>query len=246
MATTSPSPNTKLPPYLPFATFQAAIQSLRVHGVPDKLDRTAWDSRSGADRLLIIAAFKFFGLMDEQENPQPILRKLTSVAENSEQEKVILKQLIEYSYSEVFKYNLATATIAMLKKAIESMGVTSSTRDRSVRFFIKAAHHCEIALSGRLTKGLRSRSESDTSKTVDEGEESNPTATRTKRRKKTLNADGERMDTPPPSGMAVRTVPLRNGGQLTLSGTFNAFDLDGEDRKLVYDIIDLMKAYETK
>jgi hypothetical protein len=246
MATTSLVPNTKLPPYLPFATFQAAIQSLRVHGVPDKLDRTAWDSRSGADRLLIIAALKFFGLMDEQENPQPILRKLTSVPENSEQEKVILKQLIEYSYSDVFKYNLATATIAMLKQAIEGMGVTSSTRDRSVRFFIKAAHHCGIALSGRLTKGLRSRSESDSSKTADEGEESNPAIPRAKRRRKTLNANGDRMENPPPSGMAVRTVPLRNGGELTLSGTFNPFDLDGEDRKLVYDIIDLMKAYETK
>jgi hypothetical protein len=54
------------------------------------------------------------------------------------------------------------------------------------------------------------------------------------------------VENPSTPGMAVRMVPLRNGGQLTLSGTFNPFDLDGEDRKLVYDIIDLMKAYETK
>src|ERR1700719_3173338 len=114
MATTSTAPSTKLPPYLPFATFRAAVQSLRVHGIPDKLDRTAWDSRSGADRLLIIGAFKFFGLMDDQENPQPILKKLTGVTEDSDQEKVILKQLIEYSYADVFKLNLGTATIAML------------------------------------------------------------------------------------------------------------------------------------
>jgi len=216
--------------------------------VPDRLDRTAWDSRSGADRLLIIGAFKFFGLMDEQENPQPILKKLTSVPENSEQEKVILKQLIEYSYSDVCRLNLSTATIAMLKQAIEGMGVTSSTRDRSVRFFIKAAHHCGIGLSARLTKGLRSRSEGDSSKSTDDGDDSSQPIPRAKRRKKTQAAGGERPEnTIPPSGTAVKMISLRNtGGELTLSGTFNPFELAGDERKLVYDIIDLMKSYETK
>src|SRR6266480_4688889 len=147
MATTSTVPTSNLPPYLPFATFRASVQSLRVHGVPDKLDRTAWDSRSGGDRVLISAAFRFFGLVDEHGNPQPILKKLTSVEENTDGEKAILRQLIEYAYSDVCRMNLKTATIGLIAEAIERMGVTGATRDRAVRFFLKAAHHSGIALS---------------------------------------------------------------------------------------------------
>jgi hypothetical protein len=50
-----------------------------------------------------------------------------------------------------------------------------------------------------------------------------------------------------PSGSAVKTVKLGDtGGTLTLSGTFNPLELDGDERKLVYDIVDLMKQYEQK
>jgi hypothetical protein len=43
----------------------------------------------------------------------------------------------------------------------------------------------------------------------------------------------------------VKTVTLRlAGGKLTLSGTFNPLELEGDERKLVYGIVDLMKAYE--
>jgi hypothetical protein len=245
MATTSTVPTSNLPPYLPFATFRAAVQSLRVHGVPDKLERTAWDSRSGGDRVLISSALRFFGLTDEQGNPQPILKKLASVQENTDQEKTILKQLIEYAYSDVFKLNLRTATIGLIAEAIGKMGVTGATRDRAVRFFIKAAHHSGIQLSSRLTSKLRSRGDSDSSKSPDDGEEQSSSAPRViKRRKKTQGETG-RHENSSFAGSAVRTVTLRNiGGELTLSGTFNAFDLDGDERKLVYDIIDLMKKYE--
>jgi hypothetical protein len=243
MATTSVSPTTNLPPYLPFATFRAAVQSLRTHGVPDKLERTAWESRSGGERVLISSAFKFFGLIDEQGNPQPILKKLTGVEENTDQEKLVLKTLIEYSYSDVFKLNLATATIGLIGEAIEKMGVSGATRDRAVRFFIKAAHHSGIQLSSRLTAKLRSRGESDTTRADEEDEP--PTVNTPPRNKRRKRQTGEAAPLEQQGGTAMRTVALRNtAGELTLSGTFNAFDLDGEERKLVYDIIDLMKKYE--
>ena len=253
MATTSVVPNTKLPPYLPFATFRAAVQSLRVHGIPDKLERTAWDSRSGGDRILINSAFRFFGLMDEQGNPQPILKRLTGVEENSEGEKLILKQLIEYAYSDVFSLNLRTATIGLIAEAIGKMGVTGATRDRAVRFFIKAAHNSGIGLSSRLTSKMRSRSESDSGKTQDETEESTSasgtatTGTARPRRRRRPSETGDHRNSNSTPGTAVKTVSLRGtAGELTLSGTFNAFDLDGSERKLVYDIIDLMKKYEAE
>jgi len=248
MATTSQLTTAKLPPYLPFATFRAAIQSLRTHGLPDKLDKTAWDSRSGGDRVLINSAFKFFGLMDEQENPQPILKKLTSVQENTDQEKTILKALIEYAYSDVFSLNVSTATVGLIAEKIGKMGVGGATRDRAVRFFLKAAHHSGIELSSRLTSGLRSRGENENGKPSEDGDESTPNPPRARRRRRSpAEPSGDRHDNVTPSGKAVRTIVLRDtAGELTLSGTFNAFDLDGAERKLVYDIIDLMKKYEAE
>jgi hypothetical protein len=246
MATTSTAPTSNLPPYLPFATFRVSVQSLRTHGVPDKLDRTAWDSRSGGDRVLISSAFRFFGLVDEQGNPQPILKRLTSVEENSDGEKAILKQLIEYAYSDVCRMNLKTATIGLIAEAIEKMGVTGATRDRAVRFFLKAAHHSGIVLSSRLTSKMRARGESDSAKTPEDAEEStNGGAPRRRKRRSQTDTTDHRSQSHS-GGAAVKTLTLRGtGGELTLSGTFNAFDLDGAERKLVYDIIDLMKQYET-
>ena len=43
-----------------------------------------------------------------------------------------------------------------------------------------------------------------------------------------------------------RGATALRSGELTLSGTFNAFELDTEERKLVYEIIDLMKQHEEK
>jgi len=186
-------------------------------------------------------------LVDEQGNPQSILKKLTSVEENSEGEKTILKQLIEYAYSGVCCMNLRTATIGLIAEAIEKMGVSGATRDRAVRFFIKAAHHSGIALSSRLTSKMRSRGESDSAKTPEDVEEStNGGAPR--RRKRRIQPDApDHRNQSHTGGAAVKTLTLRGaGGELTLSGTFNAFDLDGAERKLVYDIIDLMKQYEAE
>lgn len=242
MATTQTITNSKLPPYLPFATFQAALQSLRVHGIPDKLERTAWESRSGGEKVLISSALRFFGLIDDQGVPQPILRKLTGAEHNSDNEKAILKTLIEYAYSDVFKLNLATATIGLIAEAIGKMGVTGATRDRSVRFFIKAANYSGVELSSRLTDKLRTRNPADTPRQTDERDEPASNMAHPRRRRRTqsaVNPAGQ------PTSNAVKTVSLRKtSGELTLSGTFNPFDLDGEERKLVYDIIDLMKKYE--
>lgn len=48
-------------------------------------------------------------------------------------------------------------------------------------------------------------------------------------------------------GIAMRTVQLpRAGGSLTLSGDFNPFELSGDERTLVYDIIDKMNEFASK
>jgi hypothetical protein len=246
MATTQTTPNGEaIPVYLSFTTFRSAVQSLRTHGLPDKLDRTAWASRSGGEQNQIINAFKFLGLIDGSENTQPSLKKLVDAQENTEQEKTVISALLHEKYKKMFAMNLETATAGQVADAIGSYGPTGATRDRAVRFFLKAAYHCGVPLSSRLTAGMRSKDLSDPSDSDDTGPIPQPTPRR-RRRRASVNETPEQQENEI-SGKAVKTIDLREtSGSLTLSGTFNAFDLAGEERKLVYDIIDLMKTYEQK
>jgi hypothetical protein len=243
MATTQALPNGEpVPVYLSFVTFRSSVQNLRTHGLPDKLDRTAWN-RSGGEQSQIISAFRFLGLIDGSDNTQPSLRKLVDAQENTEQEKTVLSALLKEKYGKLFDLNLKTATPGQVSDAIASYGPTGATRDRAVRFFLKAAYHCGIPLSSRLTAGMRSKDSSDPSDTEDGA----PQVTPRRRRRRTLPTETPEQHDDEISGKAVKTVSLlETGGTLTLSGTFNPFELDGDERKLVYDIIDLMKQYEKK
>ena len=243
MATTQVIPNGEaIPVYLSFVSFRSAIQSLRTHGLPDKVDRTAWQSRSGGEQSQIISAFRFLGLIDGSDNTQPSLKKLVEAQENTEQEKTVLNALLREKYGKLFELNLKTATPGQVSDAIASYGPTGATRDRAVRFFLKAAYHCGIPLSSRLTAGMRSKDSSDPSDTEDS---SSQTATPRRKRRRTSVGETTERHEDEISGKAVKTVSLlETGGTLTLSGTINPFELDGDERKLVYDIIDLMKNYE--
>ena len=232
-----------VPVYISLVTFKSAIQSLRDHGLPPKIDRSAFGSRSGADQRQIMSAFRFLGLIDENEKTQPILSKLVHDAtDNSEEEKQILAEILKSKYSKVFELDLKTATPNQLSEALSSYGSTGETTKRCKRFFIKAAEYCGIELSKRLSKGKRTRGEAIPTTSA------NGTAQKSRRRKRLGNTQPRvEQNNEKPSGNAVKTVSLRHtGGTLTLSGTFNPFDLDEEERKLVYDIIDLMKKYEQK
>ena len=126
-----------VPVYLPFKSFQSAVQSLRTHGLPSALDRTAFGSRSGADQVQILSAFKFLGLIDDANRTQPILRNLISVAEGTADEKAILAALLKERYANIIALNLEAATPAQVNKAIADYGAGGSTTSRSVRFFLR-------------------------------------------------------------------------------------------------------------
>jgi len=210
----------------------------------EKLDKTTWNTRSSVDQASILGALKFLGLVDETERVQPVLKNLVDAPENSEQEKAVLIPLLRSAYLKAFELNLKTATPGQLENAIESLGVTGATRDRAARFFLKAANHCGVELSARLTAGMRSKSESTTAG-IDESDVGASAATPRTRRRRRSNMSEQPEHDEEPSGQAVKMIRL-NTGELTLSGTFNPFELDTEERKLVYDIIDLMKQHEEK
>src|SRR5579862_7958992 len=110
MATTPTTQPTETNPavYLSFTTFRSAVQSLRTHGLPDELDKTAWQSRSGGEQSQIISAFRFLGLIDGDKT-QPALRKLVEAKEDSDEERTVLAGLLRDKYPALFEeINLST------------------------------------------------------------------------------------------------------------------------------------------
>ena len=231
----APSETTvRVAPYVSFKTFQSGVQALRSHGLPEKIDRSVWLTKSGADQTALLSAFRFLGLVDAKDRVQPPLQKLVDVPEGAAAEKEVLGTAIRQSYAELFQRNLETITPAQLAEAIGKYGPTGSTRDRAVRFFLKVAGHCGVKISGRLT--ARKPRGSASGKT---------------------NGNGPRKTgrtAPPPSpeqgqdgAAAMKVIELpQAGGSLKLSGAFNPFELVGAERDLVYSIIDLMQEFEAK
>jgi hypothetical protein len=242
--------NDVLPPYLSFTTFRAAVQNLRAHGLPTKLDRTTWGSRSGAEQGQIWGGFRFLDLMDSAGVPSQRLSALVNAVENSDEEKSQIASLLRAYYERVFELNLKTATPKQLDDAMGLYGVTGATRKRAVRFFIKAAMHSGIPLSTRLTSNLRERAiaNGNGESAAENGETPKSTTPRTPRRttrKRAQIPPGNTGQQTVPNGSAMKTIQLPGvTGSLTISGTFNPFGLMGAERDLVYKIIDMMSEFE--
>ena len=225
----------RVAPYVSFWTFQSGVQALRSHGLPEKIDRSVWLSKSGADQTALLSAFRFLDLIDAKDRAQPALEKLVEAPEGTPAEKEVLGAAIRRSFADLFELNLETLTPVQLAEAIGEYGPTGSTRERAVRFFVKVAGYCGVKMSGRLTARKPRGSASG----------------------KTNGTNGQRKTgrkTPPvpPSPLqgqegaaAMKVIELpQAGGSLTLSGTFNPFELVGAERELVYSIIDRMQEFE--
>src|SRR5436305_1850209 len=207
-----------IPPYLPFKTFQSAVENLRSHGLPTTIDKTTWN-RSGTDTQLILTAFKFLALVDGSERPQEVLKKIVAAKANSQEERDLVGQLLQQRYAKVFEHDLTTATPKQVDDAIESYGAKGTTRDRCVRFFIKAAEFAGIPMSPRLTKTAKVENPADGQ---EDTASAKPTNGRHKKKKRSSSTSDTTEKTPirQESGNAMKTIQLPGvGGSLTISGT---------------------------
>jgi len=238
----------KLPAYLPLTTFKSAIQTLRAHGLPGEIDNSAWASRSGADKTQIMSGFRFLGLIDEGDKTQEMLKRLVQAAPDSPDEKKLFAEMLRGSYTKVFELDLTTATPMQFSDAIGSYGGSPITKKRAARFFLKAAQYAGIPLSGHLKKGSRGNDETEA---AENGAEKLTGNGKPKRKKRNVPV-GRPPEVPiqqrqSPGAGALKTITLPNaGGTLTLGSTVNFLELEGDERELVYAIVDLMKKHEQK
>jgi hypothetical protein len=228
-------PTKRVAPYLPFKTFLSSLDALS-HGVPPKIDRTLWRSQSGVTQGLIMNAYRFFGLVDDNDNADDHLDRM---ARRPDQRAETLRFLIEAQYGEMLEgHDLTKMTLKMLEELFDKyFSVSGGTKQKAITFFLKAAKFSDMPLSPYLAAQLR--------------------ATRKKRgtrqRGSQDNGNGAvevAVATSVPSVSApaasVHVVRLVSGGTLTISITANPFKMPQQDREFVFSLIDKLQQYENE
>src|SRR5437016_13748309 len=99
--------NNITPPYLPYRIFLSSLQNLS-QGIPPRIDRGIWKNQTGSIQSLIMGAYRFFGLIDDQNKPT---KKLQDLVAHREQPSEHVKAILEEKYAEVIKHNLSTMTV---------------------------------------------------------------------------------------------------------------------------------------
>ncbi len=219
---------TPAPPYLPLKTFLGALDALR-EGVPKRIDRGIWRSQSGSAQGQIMIALRFFGLLNESDEPaMPVLEKLAKADEI--ERKKLLKPLVEKCYEPIISHDLTKMTPNMLSEEMGKFGVSGGTVRKSVTFFLQLAKHLDLAMSPFLTDQTRS----------------SPAKRRPRSAKASANGGGASTPNaaPPASSGSTTSVNLRGGGTVTMNVTADVWKMPSDDRTFVLDLVDKIQGYE--
>jgi hypothetical protein len=224
-------PTKRVPPYLPFKTFLSSLDAL-AHGVPPKIDRMLWRSQSGVTQGLIMNAYRFLGLVEEDDSANEYLERLVNANSRGQE----MKATIEGQYDGILlKHDLTKMTLKMLEDEFEkNFAVTGGTKQKAITFFLKAAKFADMPLSPYLVSLLR--------------------ATRKKRGSRQRGQQENGITEAPATSIPVHVheaasthrVRLISGGTLTVSITANPFKISQEDRQFVFSIVDQLQKYESE
>lgn len=224
-------------PYVPFQSFCTALDHLKSHGTPDKIDSSVFPTFSGSIVSHLLLAMRFLGLIDEKGRPQPALAPLV----DEKTRKQAMGKLIPTAYSALFKkVDLAKASPSMLDEAVRSQNARGATTRKAKVFLIKAAQYSGLPVSSHLLK--RSRP------TGNSGSKGSSAPRKTKEREEhTKTPHKTELTNDSPERISAVTVKLPEaGGTLTLSGDFDALALRGAEREFVYKLADLMRGFGMK
>jgi hypothetical protein len=227
--------------YVSWGTLKNALDDLAGGGIPNVLDRSAFPSLSGGVQSQLLAGLKFLGLTTVDGVPTSDLVELAVTDEAAR--KIALKRILQQRYSAIVALDLMKATSGQLyEKMAEQYHVTGDTKEKAVRFFLSAAQYAGLNLgrfllqakasTGGVPRKRRSTPKASTDEAADDGD-----------------SDGDEDAGSPPAKPATgtgRTVELKSGGTLTVSASMDVFKLSPTDRTFVFELIDMLSAYESK
>ena len=218
-----------IPPYVSYRTFRNFLVQLETQGLPARIDRSVLAHKSGSVQSQLFLALQFLGLVHKSGKPTEDLKRL--LAGSQTQRMAHLKARLERSYPFVFDsgFDVENATSDQTEELFRRTGASGETLRRCISFFVAAARESGIAVSSYIKPH---RGKKSPSKGPSQGEPAPATTPSPPR--------------PLPSPTTRKTVPLRGGGTLTLQLNVDLFDLDAEERQLIFSLIDQIQAFEKR
>jgi hypothetical protein len=141
------------PPYVPFGTFKAFIESFRDNGLPDVIDRSLMQKLSGTVQSMLASALRSMGFIDASNAPTDRFRKYIS-GQVVEQKEAIAEG-VKDCYSAVFAHSTPPQkmTQGQFDKALrDEYAFVASTLDKAASFFLAACAEAGIEVSPHLSK----------------------------------------------------------------------------------------------
>lgn len=217
--------------YVSWTTFKNAIDGFG-SGLPNRVDRSVFPGLAGGVQYQLIAALRFFGLIEDDYKPSPALRRL-AVPEEEERKKQ-LGVLFQEHYP--LDLDLTKTTPAELDERMTAItGLTGSTRKKAVRFFLAGAKYLDIPVSPLLAK----------KQPTNGGAARKP---RRGRNKAKAGADAALQAGPFVSAATgtAKSIKLKRDEVVTLHATADFFAMDPEDRDFLFGIVKQLEEHERK
>jgi hypothetical protein len=218
-----------LPPYMPYKTFGTFLDHLRAIGMPSHIDKSVMTNLSGGMQSWLKAALRYMKLINADDTPTPALEKLA--AAQGDDRKPLMRELFGKTYAFLNgTVDLTKTTPAKLREAIVQEGGQGETVEKIITFMMAMAKDAGVPVSSLLTKRAmrRPRPKITTPSNITD---------------RTTDDDDDDVET----DTAMKTIALpKSGGTLTLSGNINLFTLVGNERELVFKLIDAMTAFEAE
>jgi hypothetical protein len=144
------------PPYMSFPGMLSLLDRLQADGCPQLFDRSFFGNQSGALIAQVRGGLRFFGLMDDDKRPTDALRTL--VTADPDTRKATLRAMAQERYPEAIRLGEDNGTQAQLEESFKVRGLTGSTQQKAITFYLALAEYTELPVSpffkqGRSTNG---------------------------------------------------------------------------------------------
>jgi hypothetical protein len=209
--------------YVPYRTFKSAIEMLEQHGLPNRIDRTLWPSFSGVIQSQLIAALRFFTLINGDGTPT---QGLVELVRDKAARKLNLQRMLKEAYPKLMAIDLTRATIGEFNEAMRSYELSPETTKKASSFFLQAAKDAGLPLSKHIldkTRAVRKRKPASGAP---------------------RNTGSGVLGGAPASSGPVRTIQLDGPVTLTVSTSADTFSMTKSDREFVSQLLDLLDRYE--
>ena len=137
-----------IPPYVSWPTLLTFIEHIKETATPARIDNSVMQRFSGAARSQLMVALKFLGLIGPDGTTTGRLKELISAYQTDEW-KSVLSEIVTAAYDPIIGgIDIQSATSTQLFGQFrENGGVTGSTTDKCVRFYLSALTAADIKFS---------------------------------------------------------------------------------------------------